>query len=146
MSASNDCASGHQIVGDEALHRLEHPRDPADQLSADRERLRDRVIDVLEQLARPIQQRFAGKGELDSVGGAPQQLAANQLLERADLAAERGLGHVQPLCGPAEVELLRDRDERPQVAQLDSVGGLREWEYDSSLVHGVKYGRWAIAR
>ena len=66
---------------------------------------------------------------------APQQLATKQLLEAADLPAERRLRDVEPIGGAAEVELLGDRDERPQMTELDSVWSLREREQVSALVH-----------
>jgi hypothetical protein len=50
--------------------------------------------------------------ELDALGRAPEELAADQPLEAADLPAQRGLGQEQPLGGAAEVQLLRDGDER----------------------------------
>ena len=44
------------------------------------------------------------------------ELGADALLELADLTAQRLLGEVQPLRGAREVELLRNRDQRAQVA------------------------------
>ena len=83
-------------------------------------------------LPRAVQQRAAGDGQLHAVRRAAQQLAAQQPLERADLAAERRLREVQPRRGTAEVELLGDGDEGPQVPDLDAVGGLREREHLSA--------------
>jgi hypothetical protein len=68
------------------------------------------------------------------MGSAPEQLAADQLLQRPDLAAQRRLGEVQRLGRAAEVQLLGDRHEGPQVAQLDRVRGPREGEH-ASVVH-----------
>ena len=80
-----------------------------------------------------VEQRLAGDGQLHAVGRAAQQLAAQQLLERPDLPAQRRLGDVEPLRGPAEVELLGDRDESAQVPELD--GFRRLWEgHDVCLV------------
>jgi hypothetical protein len=69
------------------------------------------------------------------VGRAAQQLTAHELLERPDLAADCRLGDVQTLGGAAEVELLRDGDERAQMAQLDAVGRLGEREEGPAVVH-----------
>ena len=48
--------------------------------------------------------------------------------------------------GAAEVQLLGDRDERPQVTQLDRVGSLREGEQMTTLIHAPKYGLRAVRR
>ncbi len=93
----------------------------------------------VEQPARAVQQGAAGDGQLDPVGRAPQQLAAQHALERPDLAAQRGLREVQPRGGATEVELLGDGDERPQVLDLDAVGGLRKRQDISA--HAAEYAR-----
>lgn len=59
--------------------------------------------------------------ELDALSRAPEQFAAEEAFEVADLATQRRLRQEQPLCGPAEVQLLGDRDERSQMPQLDGV-------------------------
>ena len=59
------------IAGEHASQRLERPRDPPKQLATDGERRRDRLIDVAEQLARAVEQSFAGERQLDAVGRAP---------------------------------------------------------------------------
>ena len=64
------------------------------------------------------EQRGAGRGEGDAAVGAVEQPHAQLCLELADLLADGGLRHVQALGGAAEVQLLRDRDEVPQVSQL----------------------------
>ena len=92
----------------------------------------DRLVEVGEQPARAVEQRAAGHRQLDAVRRAAQQLAADEPLERADLAAERRLGEVQPRRRAAEVELLGDRDERAQVPELDAVGRLREGKHLSA--------------
>jgi hypothetical protein len=45
-------------------------------------------------------------------------LAADPLREQRVKSGQRGSGDQQPLCGPAEVQLLGHRDEVPQLAQL----------------------------
>ena len=103
-------------------------------------------IDVAEQLARAVEQSLAGERELDAVGGAPQQLAADQLLETSNLPAEGRLRDVEPLGRAAEVELLGHGHERPQVAQLDAVRGLGEGEDAASADPCGKYGPLAEER
>ena len=80
------------------------------------------------------------------MGRSPQQLATHELLEPADLPAQRRLRHVQPFRGAAEVELLRNRNERSQMAQLDAVGGLWEGQQVSVFGHPGKYGPPALRR
>src|SRR6185437_15040600 len=75
--------------------------------------------------------------QLHPVRRAAQQLTSEQPLERADLAAERGLREIQPRRGPAEVELLRDGDERAQVPDLDAVRRLGERDHLSA--HSGEY-------
>jgi hypothetical protein len=47
-----------------------------------------------------------------------KQVHAELGLELADLLGQRRLGHVQPLRGAAEVTLLGDSDEVPEVSQI----------------------------
>ena len=61
-----------------------------------------------------------GRGQLDLASGAAEEPHADELFELADLRAQRLLGEVHPRGGAGEVELLRDGDERAQVAQLDT--------------------------
>ena len=68
--------------------------------------------------ARLDEQGRAGLGEGDAAVGAVEQPHAELGLELADLLADRRLRHVQALRGAAEMQLLRDRDEVPQVSQL----------------------------
>ena len=55
--------------------------------------------------------------ELDPARRTDEQLDAERRLERLDPLAERRLGDVEPLGGPAEVQLLGDGDEVAQVPQ-----------------------------
>ena len=88
-------------------------------------------------LAGPVEQRLAGQRQLDLVRGAPEELDADELLERADLPAQRRLRQVQLLGGAPEVELLGDGDERAQVPELDGVRRAREGQYPF-LVHAPR--------
>ncbi|GAA3778497.1 hypothetical protein GCM10022206_16830 [Streptomyces chiangmaiensis] len=47
-----------------------------------------------------------------------KQVHAELGLELADLLGQRRLGHVQPLRGAAEVTLLGDSDEVPEVPEI----------------------------
>jgi hypothetical protein len=58
------------------------------------------------------------------MGRPAQQVAPDEPLERPDLPAQRRLRQVEPGGGPAEVELLGDGHEGPQVPQLDRVRSL----------------------
>jgi len=65
-----------------------------------------------------FEQRGTGRRQLHPAGGAAEQRCAEVLLERADRAAEVGLGQVEPFSRAAEVQLLGDGGERPQLMQL----------------------------
>jgi hypothetical protein len=117
------------VGGRDLEHRRPHRRHPVGQLSADGLRRGDRLVEVGEQAPRAVEQRAAGDRQLDAMRRAPQQLAAQQALERADLAAERRLGEVQAGGGAVEVQLLGDGDERTEVPDLDALGRLGEREY-----------------
>jgi hypothetical protein len=105
------------------------------ELAAHRLRLGDGVVDVLEQALGALEQRFSRQRQLDPVSRAAQQIAADQLLERADLAAQRRLREVKPIGTAGEAELFGYRDEGPQVAQLDRLGGAGEGEDVVALIH-----------
>ena len=111
-------------------------RQPPGELAPDREGHGDRLVDVGQEPPGPVEQRLARDRQLDAVGGAAQEIAAQQLLEPADLPAEGGLGEVQAVGRAPEVELLGDGDERPQVTQLDRVGRLGEGEDWGAVVVG----------
>jgi hypothetical protein len=68
--------------------------------------------------AARAEQPDAVAGERDPAGGPFQQPHPELALEPGDLLADRGLHHRQPLGGPAEVQLLGDGDEVPQLAEL----------------------------
>ncbi len=71
-----------------------------------------------QQRLRFFAQLAAGRGEGDVPAGAGEQADAQFTFELADLAAQDGLGYVQPLCGRAEVQLIGDFREIPQLAQV----------------------------
>jgi len=75
----------------------------------------------LEFLEHPVgvrQQGRAGRGEGDATGAAVEQRDAQVAFELADRLAQRRLGKVQAGGGPAEVQLLGDRDERLELPDL----------------------------
>ncbi|GAB3109206.1 hypothetical protein GCM10027055_07020 [Janibacter alkaliphilus] len=76
------------------------------------------VLDGADDLLRRPDERLALRGEPHRAGGALEERAAEVALQLLDGAAQRWLGHVQPLRGPTEVELLGHREERPDVVQL----------------------------
>ncbi len=67
---------------------------------------------------RQVQQGLAGRREGDLAGGAHQQRDAELPLQLLDRPGERGLGHAEALGGAAEVQLLGDGDEVPELAYL----------------------------
>jgi len=66
------------------------------------------VLGQLEDLAGIHQEHPARRGELDRPVGPVEQLDPELLLEQVDPPAQRRLGDVQPLRGPAEVPFLGD--------------------------------------
>ncbi len=52
---------------------------------------------------------------------ALEQPHAERLLQDLDLLAERRLRHAEPVGGPAEMPLLGDREEVPEMAQEPEV-------------------------
>ena len=63
---------------------------------------------------RRCEHRGAGLGQLHLRPGPIEQPHAELVLEARDLLAERGLGDVQALGGAAEVQFVREGDERPE--------------------------------
>ena len=78
---------------------------------------------VGEHAARERQQRFARDRQRAAAAGPVEQLGAEILLERGDLAAQRGLGEVQLLGGTGEVAEPGHLDEAAQLLEvhIDSV-------------------------
>ncbi len=64
------------------------------------------------------QQRLARDRQRAAAAGAVEQLGAEILLERGDLAAQRGLGEVQLLGGAGEVAEPGDLDEAAQLLEV----------------------------
>ena len=75
-------------------------------------------VRLVEHPAGLFEQRRARVGERDAALRAVEQAHAELVLELADLLAHGRLRHVQPLGSAAEVELLRDRYEVPQMAKF----------------------------
>jgi hypothetical protein len=71
-----------------------------------------------QQRGSALEQQRTRLGELDVVRGALEQFDTQLGLEQPDLAAQRGLGDVQPLGGAREVAVLRDRDEVAETPQV----------------------------
>ena len=66
-----------------------------------------------------IEKHAAGRGQRDALRAADHQRAADLLFEVTHLAAQRGLGGVQPLLGgDCQAALLGDRDEIAKMPQL----------------------------
>ena len=69
-------------------------------------------------MPRLLEQSPSGNGERDASLGAVEQPDPELEFELADLLADRGLRDMQALCRTAEVQLLRDGDEIPQVPEF----------------------------
>jgi hypothetical protein len=83
---------------------------------------RHRDVHLQEQLARGGVKRFAGIRQ-DHVGTVTiEQRRADLVLQRLDLAAERGLRDVQLFCRAAEVQQLGHSFEVTELAQLHFAG------------------------
>ncbi len=65
-----------------------------------------RLFQPLGQLERLFEQEAAGLGQLQAPPDAIEQRHAHFLLELADLARQRRLGHVQQGCRPRHIEFL----------------------------------------
>src|SRR5262245_5384023 len=74
-------------------------------------RLRDRT-------PRTSKERAAGFGQPDLARAAHEEIRADLLLEPTNRGAERRLRHVETARGTAEVQLLGDRDEVAEMAEL----------------------------
>ena len=72
-----------------------------------------------QQGPRVLQQLTAGGRQLGGLLVPGEQLRAQLLLQRADLPGQHRLRDVQPLGGPAEVQLLGHGHEVAQLAQID---------------------------
>jgi len=63
----------------------------------------------------------AGVGQLDCVIAAPENREADFVFELADLPTERRLRHVQPIRRPAEVQLVCNRQQIPEMSELHAM-------------------------
>jgi hypothetical protein len=68
-----------------------------------------------------VEERGAGRRELDLPVGAPNQFGSQALLQLLDLAAQGRLRHREFLGGPAEVQVLRNGDETPELIEGEHV-------------------------
>ena len=78
-----------------------------------------RPLSICERAPRAVQERASGVGESHLAGRADEEVYLEVAFELSDRGAERRLGHVHPARCAAEVQLLRNGDEVPQVPQLD---------------------------
>lgn len=81
----------------------------------------DGAIDVDEEQPRVPKERLARGGHSDPATGSDEERSADALLELRDLLAEGWLGDVQMLSRAPESAMVNDRDQVPQMAQLDTV-------------------------
>ena len=78
-------------------------------------------LDVGEDGAGVVGEPGACLGDLDPAGGPRQEGDTELALELLDLLGQRGLREVEPRGGAAEVPLLGEHDERPQMAQFHAL-------------------------
>jgi hypothetical protein len=79
----------------------------------------DAHVPAVQDVTGVGEQHLARGGEADGTGLAHEQRAPEMMLEQSHLPRQGGLGHVQPLGRPGEVELLGDGDEVAEVTQVD---------------------------
>jgi hypothetical protein len=76
----------------------------------------------------PLGQQHRARGrEQDPATGPVQQPDAELALQLADRRGQRGLCHAQALRGASEVQLLRYRDEVPELADLHLIHTSSVW-------------------
>ena len=73
-----------------------------------------RALERGERQWRLVAERTPGGGEFDATARPDEQVGAQRALELVDLVAQRRLGDVQARGCPAEMQLLRDRQEVAQ--------------------------------
>jgi hypothetical protein len=76
------------------------------------------AVEVGQHRPRVAQEGLSRRGHLHAPARPREQLAAQLVLQQPDLVAQRRLGHVEPLGGAAEVQLLGDRHEIAELTQL----------------------------
>src|SRR5262249_18093771 len=79
---------------------------------------RKRAIDLVENDARPIEERHSCVRQLDAARLTFEELHAELLLQRADLHAERRLLDSQAFRSPGHVLFFSDGNEIAEVAQF----------------------------
>ena len=79
----------------------------------------DREVNLGERSPCAREQGGSGRRQLDMPGGPDEEHEPELALEIPDRPRKRRLRHVQALGGAAEVQLLGNRDEVPQLSQLD---------------------------
>jgi hypothetical protein len=77
-----------------------------------------RLLGVDQETPRLLQEQPTGIRQADAALGAVKELRPKLLLQAFDLVAQRGLGHVQPLGRPAEVQLLCNGHEVTQALEV----------------------------
>jgi hypothetical protein len=77
-----------------------------------------RHLDLLQHAPRLAEESGSRVRQRNGPLGPVEQPHAQLLLELANLFADRRLRNVQPLRGPAEVQLLCDRNEISEVAKF----------------------------
>ena len=77
-----------------------------------------KMVGLSDDIAGHLQQDSTAVRERDLPTRSLEQLHAERPLKPDDLLAQRRLSHVQRLGGAAEVEVLRNCDEVPQLAKL----------------------------
>jgi hypothetical protein len=91
------------------------------------------VIERVEHASRLLCERHARGGRRDDATRAIEKLDAELLLELADGLRERRLCDVKPFRRMAEVELLTDGEEVPQVSQVDRGRLVITWAFRFTL-------------
>jgi hypothetical protein len=77
-------------VRGQVRHRRPEPGHAGNQFAADGAGHRDGAVHVVQDLARSAEKGLAGEGESHPMGGASQELAADESFQGADLPAQRG--------------------------------------------------------
>ena len=98
-------------------HRGEAEGDPSLETLCDPPRRFGRGVGDRQQPARLAEKRVARTREADRTVVAVEQGDADVALEFLDLAAQRRLGHLQPLGGATEVQFFGDGDKAAYLFQ-----------------------------
>ena len=113
----------HQLVRDRHRHRPAEWAIP----QSKRRRFRphrtthvhDGAVELRQRSPRALEQHRPCRGELHAPRRAHEQHDAQVTLELPNRPRQGRLRHVQPRRSPPEMELLRHRDEVPQLPELD---------------------------